>query len=596
ASHDTDPGVVGGDNYSTYHIDIPKDVALTGTTGHEFWVVAESSGYNYINIPGVSAPPASSPLASFWRFPLFVASESYNEPPTIITGVTGDASPFAYGTSTYNVTATDPDADPLTYSWTVSFGGTPVTDYDGVAGDGAGNLDVDFAVLEPAEGDEYDISCDVSDGIETVSATTLTVTASALIWMYDGDVDDGDMTLMSGGHGAVWTWLPSSDVWDENGNITTIPPYDGTGTCQTLLTPQFDLPDGDYDVRIEVTSSGSYPISGSYGLSSGFLGYSTDGGSNWTWNTTSQSGCVTSLFWLTDCQGTNFNWSTSGMYNLGLYSHYCLTCSYYGFQGTWAGHVYGYGEVAPFANPVTGDWHCDNGIKSSGNAMIGFNFNRGNYSGGSGTETGWQLHKVKLYAAPPPPPPGPEVYTCDGGTSGSYDSAYELTSYSSFSGYDDGTYYVSLPFTFNFAGQNYTYAYIEMNGGLSFGNASGWYYGGCPPGWMGWDWIWPVEGDQDTICNGEIRYGSKTVGGKDCFIVQFVNIETYYCSGSLQNYMIVLVNDSTQAVFDPWMVQYGSMANTGYQGSFNYQPDGAGTSCCLASSTPSNTSHKYGDW
>ncbi|MCX6645126.1 MAG: PKD domain-containing protein, partial [bacterium] len=121
ASHDTDPGVVGGDNYSTYHIDIPKDVALTGTTGHEFWVVAESSGYNYINVPGVSAPPASSPLASFWRFPLFVASGPYNEAPVcdldVVTSMPASGwvpVPVEFDASG----STDPDpGDVLTYEW-----------------------------------------------------------------------------------------------------------------------------------------------------------------------------------------------------------------------------------------------------------------------------------------------------------------------------------------------------------------------------------------------------------------------------------------------------------------------------------------------
>jgi hypothetical protein len=81
ASHDTDPGIPGGDNYSTYHVDIPKDVTMSGTTGQEFWVVAESAGYNYVNVDGVAAPSSTTPLAAFWRFPLTIASEPFNVAP-----------------------------------------------------------------------------------------------------------------------------------------------------------------------------------------------------------------------------------------------------------------------------------------------------------------------------------------------------------------------------------------------------------------------------------------------------------------------------------------------------------------------------------
>jgi hypothetical protein len=73
----TDPPIPGGDNYSTYHLDIPADALLGGTEGHEFWVIAESSGYNYVNIDGVASPPVSAPLAAYFRYPLFIADAPY---------------------------------------------------------------------------------------------------------------------------------------------------------------------------------------------------------------------------------------------------------------------------------------------------------------------------------------------------------------------------------------------------------------------------------------------------------------------------------------------------------------------------------------
>ncbi|MCX6646673.1 MAG: PKD domain-containing protein, partial [bacterium] len=171
ASHDTDPGVVGGDNYSTYHIDIPKDVALTGTTGHEFWVVAESSGYNYINIPGVSAPPASSPLASFWRFPLFVASEPYNAPPVCDLVCLNSMPNLGKGHIEFDASgSTDPDGDTLTYSWDFNDDGTFGDTYDSGTDDKPmKDWDANYV---------GDVCVKVSDGIEeSICCVAVDITA-----------------------------------------------------------------------------------------------------------------------------------------------------------------------------------------------------------------------------------------------------------------------------------------------------------------------------------------------------------------------------------------------------------------------------------
>jgi len=594
--HDTDPGVVGGDNYSTYHIDVPKDVTLTGTEGHEFWVIAENSDLNYINVEGVAAPSASVPLAAFWRFPLYVSPVAYNEPPIVDSGVTGEANPFFINAETYSVTAHDPDADPLTYSWTVSFDGTPLDDYNGVPGDGAGNLDVDWAPMEGEDGDLFVVSCDVSDGPEVVAATPLDVTISTLLYEWYG-VDDGNgnMTIMSGGLGPTWTWVSASKVWDENGNINSM--Y-GPYSCTTLETPSFNVPAGNYQVRVEYTVSGDLPSDpyNNYGICSGMAGYSPDNGTSWVWNAVAGSQCVTPRFWLSDSTGTNFNWDTC-QYNLGLYGENCMSCYYYGYYGNWEKRIWGRGIVAPFANPVTGNWACEAQIKGNAAVRLGFNFNQGMYSWG-GNGNGLQIHKIKVYGAPAPPPPPAYLYTCDSPAIIAYDSAFELTSgYSVISGVDDGGYFIpSLPFTFDFAGQHYSSLTIQVNGGISFGNNTDWNYAyGCPMPWRGYDQIWAVTGDLDSYCYGEIRYGTKTVNSIQYFIIQWVNYAEYYCYSS-NDFMIVLAN-TTQADYDPFMVQWLNInPYYGHASGFNYQPGGTATTCCMNAACSNNTACKQGDW
>jgi len=141
-------------------------------------VICEEKDTDYTNpfSPPGSAPDA--PLAAFFRHDLFVADVAYNKPPVISSGVDGNDKPIEWTTETYTVTATDPDADPLTYAWTLIDGnGDPVDGYDGVAGDGAGSLDIDWgAVAGWTQGvTPYSIDCVVSDAKFDVSATTLDV-------------------------------------------------------------------------------------------------------------------------------------------------------------------------------------------------------------------------------------------------------------------------------------------------------------------------------------------------------------------------------------------------------------------------------------
>jgi len=78
---DMGPGATGGDNYSTYHLDIPADVALVTTGGQEFWIIAECGAFGYKPVTELGEvldiPSADGVLASFFRFPLYVSPTPY---------------------------------------------------------------------------------------------------------------------------------------------------------------------------------------------------------------------------------------------------------------------------------------------------------------------------------------------------------------------------------------------------------------------------------------------------------------------------------------------------------------------------------------
>ena len=66
----------GGENYSTYHVEIPAD-NITGNTGNEYWVIVEDQLNDYTNPFGVANLADTDRLAAFFRYDLPVS----NEPP-----------------------------------------------------------------------------------------------------------------------------------------------------------------------------------------------------------------------------------------------------------------------------------------------------------------------------------------------------------------------------------------------------------------------------------------------------------------------------------------------------------------------------------
>jgi hypothetical protein len=120
----------GGANWSTYSIDVPA-APITSIDGHELWVIAVCDDYNYINIPGVPAPPGTQPLAAFYRVPLYIGTE-LNVCPVIDDvyddvmgpggGILGIV-PSGFGYITYTADSHDDNNDTLTTTWYVTADG-----------------------------------------------------------------------------------------------------------------------------------------------------------------------------------------------------------------------------------------------------------------------------------------------------------------------------------------------------------------------------------------------------------------------------------------------------------------------------------------
>jgi hypothetical protein len=165
--------VGSGNHYYMYHVEMTPD--LIQKNDQTIRVVVEYPGTDYSNQYGV-LNDAQGPLEAVYVYDFTIPEGTGNQPPVIESGVDGPTPVTECQTETYSVTASDPDGDPLVYTWSVVPDGQP--DNFNINGD-----DQDINIKWPEYGDGiWSVNCRISDIVNPpVIATPLVVTVTDMV-------------------------------------------------------------------------------------------------------------------------------------------------------------------------------------------------------------------------------------------------------------------------------------------------------------------------------------------------------------------------------------------------------------------------------
>ncbi|MCX6645904.1 MAG: PKD domain-containing protein [bacterium] len=221
----------GGENYSTYHIEIQSDPFVG--TDHEAWVIAEYPQSDYSN-KLVGVPHGEGPLASFFRIPLTIAESPYNQPPEC--DLTSDPGVDYEGplpvTITFDANGYDPEGGPLIYQW--SENGTD-WESDAVTKDYEYTTNGYYSVYVKVTDIEYDYTiCSITDFL--VNQPPECVLVSDPILPYSGllpvDIEfDASGSFDPDGDAITFAWDTDDDgIFDDGSDPTVTVHYDTEGT------------------------------------------------------------------------------------------------------------------------------------------------------------------------------------------------------------------------------------------------------------------------------------------------------------------------------------------------------------------------------
>lgn len=143
------------------HFDVNWDTNVGATVGDEYRIDCHVSDATH----NVLATPLTVTVV-----------EDVNQPPVIYGGVFGPDTAGETSVIDYSVSASDPDADPMTFAWRVTDVGDHTLKFSG-PGNGAGTLSLNWdSDVGAVFGHTYSVTCSVSDGINSpVDATPLLV-------------------------------------------------------------------------------------------------------------------------------------------------------------------------------------------------------------------------------------------------------------------------------------------------------------------------------------------------------------------------------------------------------------------------------------